>query len=169
MLSGDLLLPCRLGERERYLWLAEDSLQVAEDRVLRLFERLAAHHHLAVGGAKVEHAAGLHHVESVDWLLEERALHDHLERVERLDAERRLRHHAERIDEQDVRWLDHVGREGDLRQFLRRHPIPFRRTVGVQGGLPRGGSLRTAGDGAALRTGRRDDQQCHAGGVQSPA
>ena len=166
---GDLLLACRLGQRERYLRLAEDSLQVAKHGVLGLFERLAAHHHLAVRGAQVEHATRLHHIQSADRLFEERALHDDLERVKRLDAERRFRHHAERVDEQDVGGLDHIGRQRHFRQFLGGHPARFGWAIGVERRLAGGGSLGAAVDAAATRKDRRSDQQGHAGAMEPPA
>ena len=78
MLAGDLLLAGGLREGERHLRFLEHPLEMLEDSVLRFFQRLIAHHHLAIRGAEVEHPARFHHVEAVDGLLEERPLHDHL-------------------------------------------------------------------------------------------
>ena len=149
MLAGDLLLAGGLGECERYLWLLEHPLEMLENGVLRLFERGIAHHHLAVGGAKVEHAARLHHVEAVDRLLEERPLHDHLESIERLNLERWLGHHPEGVDQEDVWRLDHVGRQRHLGELLRRHAARFGRALGVEHHLLGRVPLRAAVDVAA--------------------
>ena len=138
VLAGDLLLAGGLGERERHLRLLEHTLQVLEDGILGLFERLVAHHHFAVGGAEVEHPTRLHHIEAVDRLLEERALDDHLERVKRLNLERRLGHYSQRVDQQNVRRLDHVSGERDLREFLGGHPLRLSRALGVEHHLLRG-------------------------------
>ena len=156
MLPRHLLLARCLGERERYLRFAQHPLEMAEDGVLGLVERLAANGDLAVRGAEVKEAARLDDVDAVDGLLEKRPLDDHLERIERLDAERRLRHDPQRIDEEDVRRFDDVGRQRHLRQFLGGHLGRIALAVGLERGFMGGGSLRPAIDVAADAG---DDQQ----------
>ena len=159
MLSGHLLLPRGLGERERDLRLPQHALEVAENGILGLVERFAADGNLPVGGAEVEEAARFDDVDPVDRLFEEGSLDDHLERIERLDPERRLRHDPQRVDEEDVRRLDDVRGERHLRQFLRGHLGRIAIAIGSQGGLVRRRPLGAAVDIAA--NARQEQQGRH--------